>query len=272
MSQLAEIALVDGVPMPLDQASMRITDSGVSRGDGAFETIGVWRGRPFRLADHLSRLNRSLSALALPPAPLDALRHECATLTDGVVTDAALRVYLTASGTRFLTLSAPPQRSPLKVLIPQPAPWIQPRDTYHPAGAKSMSYGPNMAAGRLAQQAGGDDALLFSVPDRFVLEGPTFGVLFVKRKVIHAPAVDLGIVDSISRLTVIEVARHHGLEVRTGQWPLETLVDADEVITSSSLRPATAVHRVGEWRYHSHSVAELLNDGLQRMRCESRVE
>lgn len=266
MSRFAGLALVDGVETSLDHASLKVTDAGVSRGDGAFETIGVWDGRPFRLKDHLRRLNRSLAALCLPPAPLEKIRQECDLATEAISQDAALRVYLTASGTRILTLSPPPEQAVLKVLIPQPAPWIQPPQTYQPAGAKSMSYGPNMAAGRLARQAGGDDALLFSVPDKLLLEGPTFGVVFVAQGVIHAPAAALGIVDSISRLTLLDIARHHGLDVLTGQWPLDVLAEADEVITSSSLRPATAVQRIGGWTYARHPVADLLDKELRAKR------
>lgn len=270
MGRLAEVqarALVDGVPTPLDGARLRVTDDGVARGDGAFETIGVWEGTAFRLADHLDRLDRSLGALALPAAPRRRLQEEADALLDGVTADAALRIYLTASGTRVVTLSAVPDRGTLDVLVPQPAPWVQPVEAYGAAGAKSMSYSPNMTARRRALAAGGDDALLYSVPDGLVLEGPTFGVLFVARGIVHAPDTGLGIVDSISRRTLLEVAHAHQLDVMTGRWPLEALADADEVIVSSALRGAHAVQRVGAWTYgRSHPVTDLLARGLGERR------
>ncbi|HUG85917.1 MAG TPA: aminotransferase class IV [Euzebya sp.] len=260
-------AMVDGVASPLDTARLRVTDDGVARGDGAFETVGVWGGNAFRLADHLDRLDRSLAALNLPAAPRRRLQEECDALLGGVTEDAALRLYVTASGTRVVTLSPLSDRGRLDVLVPQAAPWIAPPGTYAPGGAKSMSYGPNMAARRRAIQAGGDDALLHSVPDCWILEGPTFGVLFVARGIVHVPEVGLGIVDSISRRTLLEVAHDHQLDIMTGRWPLEALADADEVIVSSSLRPATAVRRVGEWTYaRSHPVADTLAAGLQSRR------
>lgn len=260
-------ALVDGAATPLDAARLRVTDDGVARGDGAFETIGVWDGKPFRLADHLDRLDRSLSALALPAAPRKRLQEEVDLLLDGIRADAALRIYMTASGTRLVTLSPLPDRSPLDVLIPQPAPWIQPPATYAPAGAKSMSYSPNMTAQRRARAVGGDDALLVSVPDGLILEGPTFGVLFVARGIVHAPEVGLGIVDSISRRTLLDVAHDHQMDVLTGRWPLEALVDADEVIASSSLRGAQPVQRVGDWTYgRANPVADTLSAGLRKRR------
>jgi branched-subunit amino acid aminotransferase/4-amino-4-deoxychorismate lyase len=263
-------ARIDGEGTSLATASLNLGDAGVARGDGAFETVGVWGGRPFRLEDHLQRLQASLTALALPPAPVEALREDCAALLTDVVGDAALRIYLTASGTRVLTLADLPDRPPTQVLVPLPGPWIQPVGAYGPAGAKTMSYCANMTATRLAVRAGGDDALLCSVPDGLVLEGPTFGVAFFAGGVMHAPAPDLGIIDSISRRTVLDVAREQGVEVVLGRWPLAELASADEVIICSSLRPVAGVARVGEHRFApNRPLAPHLDEGVQALRRTS---
>lgn len=238
-------ALIDGGLHALDQATLPILDDGVARGDGAFETIGVWGGRPFRLGDHLARLQASLSAIGLPPADVDLLEREARTLCDGVEDDAALRLYVTASGTRMVTLDRPPARPDAAVLIPQPAPWVRPLGTYGPAGAKTMSYMPNMAATRAAKAAGGDDALLIA-SEGHVLEGPTFAVCWVVGRMLRAPDAELGIVDSISRRTVLELAVAEGVAVEQGRWGLDALSSASEVLISSSVRDVIAVQRVGD--------------------------
>lgn len=238
-----DTALINGQALPLDEACLPVTDDGVARGDGAFETVGVWAGRPFRAADHLDRLAGSLAAIGLPPVDLALLQTEIDTLVEGVDEDAALRIYVTGSGTRMLTLTGQPVRLPARHLVPQPAPWIRPLGTYGPAGAKTMSYMPNMAATRAAVQAGGDDALLVSLEGR-VLEGPTFCVLWVRGGVVETPAADLGIVDSISRRTLIEVAQEAGYDVAQGHWALDDLAAATEFLVCSSVRPLTAARRV----------------------------
>lgn len=264
---LRERALINGVATPLADALMRITDHGVARGDGAFETVGVWGGVPFRLTDHLARLAASLRALALQPADLDLIAEEAARLVDGVAQDAALRIYVTGSGARALTLAALPVRPDPRVLVPQPAPWVRPVGEYALAGAKLMSYGPNMAATRHARAAGADDALLCSVPEGTVLEGPTFGLVFMARGVMHVPAASLGIVDSISRRTLVEIAVAHGLDVLEGAWGLKALGKAEEVIVSSSLRDAIAVERIGEMRFsRATPVRDMLSLELDRRR------
>lgn len=242
-----QLALIDGVDHPLERAALGLTDAGVARGDGAFETVGVWDGRPFRLDDHLRRLDASLAAIGLPAAPGPQLRADVGHALDGQGGDAALRLYVTGSGTRIVTLSEPPLRPDLRRLVSQPAPWIRPLGTYGPSAAKTMSYGPNMAASRAAQRAGGDDALLVSL-EGVALEGPTFAVLWVRAGVLEAPPLELGLVDSISRRTLLALAEREGIAHRTVRCTVGEVVTADEVLACSSVRPAQRVAMVDDHR------------------------
>ena len=239
------VAIVNGQRQPLASATVAVTDDGLARGDGVFETVGVWGGNAFRLDDHLQRLAASLQAVALPAVDLDLVSREAKMLLDGATDDAALRIYVTATGTRILTLSPPPQRREPRHLAPQPAPWIRPLGTFGPAGAKTMSYLPNMAATRMAQRSGADDALLVSL-EGWVLEGPTFAVAWATDGVMFTPPVDLGIVDSISRRTVLELAESAGISVVVEPRPLDHLLAAEEVMISSSVRPLLRVERVAD--------------------------
>jgi branched-subunit amino acid aminotransferase/4-amino-4-deoxychorismate lyase len=193
-------------------------------------------------------LDLSLKRLCLPAAPRGALVGDTRmVLQDVGAVDAALRLYVTASGTRLVTLAPPPVRPQPASLEAQPAPWIRPLGTWGPAGAKTMSYAPNMAATRAAVRAGADDALLVSL-EGWVLEGPTFAVLWVAGGTLRAPAPDLGIVDSISRRTVLELATAAGIPVGEGRWRLADLEQSDEVMACSSVRPLVIVGRIGERR------------------------
>lgn len=245
-------ALVDGHACSVGQAHQKISADGTRAwdgahlGDGAFETIGVWGGRAFRVPDHLTRLGRSLRALYLPEPDIGRIAADIDALLDGVdLADAVLRVYVTAPGTRVVTLSERPVRPAIRHLVPQPAPWIRPLGSYGPAGAKTMSYAHHMAATRAARAAGGDDALLLA-HEGWILEGPTFAVLWVVAGVLRTPAVNLGIVDSITRRTLIELARVGGRRVEEGRWTLAALAAASELMIGSSTRDVEAVRRVGD--------------------------
>lgn len=266
-----EIAIVDGVEHPLAAARLPLTDAIVVRGDAAFESIGVWSGRPFRLDDHLDRLDRSLTALRLPPADRTVLVSDLErALARGLeaagsgTADAILRCVVTATGTRIITVGPQPQRPPLLRLEPLLAPWVD--GSWALAGAKTTSYAANMTLGRIAAAAGADDALLVS-RDGHVLEGPTFGVAWVADGVLRVPDVSLGIIDSISRRVVVEVAIEAGMPVESGRWPVSDLLEADAVVTSSAVRPVQALEELGSARVSiDRAVVRVLADGLEDAR------
>ncbi|MGH8896970.1 MAG: aminotransferase class IV [Egibacteraceae bacterium] len=257
-------ALVDGRPATIDEASLAITAHGAHLGDGALETIGVWGGRAFRVPDHLRRLCRSLEAIGLPAPDMAPIAADIDVVLDGVgEVDAVLRVLVTPWGTCVVTLASQPVRPPTRYLVPAPAPWIRPLGTYGPAGAKTLSYAPNMAATRAARAGGGDDALLVA-SEGWVLEGPTFAVLWVVGGVLRAPAVDLGIVDSITRRTLLELAE---IPVEEGRWTLDDLAEASEIMLSSSIRDVEALRRIGDVRLDAQTpVRDALSTALRAAR------
>src|SRR4051794_41967590 len=62
---LRELASVDGTISPTAEAVVPLKDDGLYRGDGAFEVIRLYQGKPFALVDHLDRLARPAAAIEL---------------------------------------------------------------------------------------------------------------------------------------------------------------------------------------------------------------
>src|SRR4051812_50112442 len=58
-----ELGCLDGAIRPAVETMVPATDEGLLRGDGVFEVIRVYDGRPFALPDHLDRLERSAANL-----------------------------------------------------------------------------------------------------------------------------------------------------------------------------------------------------------------
>ncbi len=250
---MQEAVLIDGRAVPGDEAAVPVRDWVVLRGDGCFEAIRSYGGRLFRLDDHLDRLERSATALDLPlPA-----RHELVAWSEEAARqggDCSIRVVVTrGSGHpgvdlpgRVVVLAEPlPNLPEAYRLVPLPAPWHPGGDPWELSGVKSTSYAPNMAAQRRAQAAGFDDALLVS-REGWILELPTSSVGWFHEGSVQTPALDLGILDSITRRVVLDEASRAGLEVREGRFSIEALLSADEAFVMSTLKEVRPVRAVGE--------------------------
>ena len=197
----AELASLDGRIAPSAETFIPATDEGLLRGDGAFEVIRVYNGRPFALGDHLDRLQRSSASLRLPDVPRPELEAEIADLLEargGSAFDGALRLVLTRGGRRLLLTE---QLHELPATDPAGS------VTYSPSrvldGVKSLSYAGNMLATRLAQERGFDEALLVT-PHGRVLEAPTSSIFWVTPKgILSTPPLDEHILASITRQRVM---------------------------------------------------------------------
>src|SRR5438093_3469026 len=99
---VTELASVDGRISATTAATIPLPDDGTCRGDGVFEVIRLYGGRPFALPEHLDRLERSASAIELP-VERSPIERELATLLDEVgAEDGQLRIVLTRAGRRIL--------------------------------------------------------------------------------------------------------------------------------------------------------------------------
>src|SRR3954447_13689241 len=102
------LASVDGAIGPAAEATISVTDEGLTRGDGAFEVARLYGGRPFAMDEHYARLGRTCAGLRLS-VDLDAPRSEAAALlAEAGPVEGLLRVVLTRGGRRVLTIEPLP--------------------------------------------------------------------------------------------------------------------------------------------------------------------
>ena len=257
----------------LSRAVVAADDEGFGRGRAAFETLRVYGGRPFRLDEHVARLGGSAASLGLPapdPAALAALAEEA--LGAAALPDAVLRLYWTpgapgAGPSAIVLVSRIPEwieearaRGQRLVSLPFPrrsAPWLLP-------GTKSVSYATHAAAEAEAKRRGADDALLVDL-DGTVLEGTVTNVWFREERKLLTPSLELGILAGETRATLLELAPEAGYEVETGSYPIERLLAADEVLTSSSVREVMPVVRIDGREPRSRAAADRLQEALRRV-------
>ncbi len=261
--------LIDGQPVADGDATISVFDWGLQRGYGAFELIRSYAGKPFRAREHVERLHRSLEIMRL-------IGPDMADVEEWVHTQAAaggdcfVRVLVTA-GSRDPLFGSPsrtivlweemPDAPEQYRLLPLPGPWHAGGVPSELTGAKTLSYAPNMASMLEAQRQGYHDALLLA-RDTTVLEGPTFTAAWVTDGVLEVPALDLGILASITRQAAIEVAAGLGVPVSEGAYTLAHVLAADEVIALSTVREVAPVVEVGDAEFAPGPVTAKLAAGF----------
>ncbi len=263
--------LIDGEAVDPDAAAVSVFDIALQRGFGCFEALRAYEGKAFRQGAHLDRLQRSAAALGLPlPArtDLDAWVSDRAAVGDAVirvVVTGGTDSHASGEGSRVVVFAEPlPELAPEMTLLPVAAPWHPDGEASQLTGAKTLSYGPNFAARIAATHAGFDDALLVGRSGR-VLEGPTYSVAWVAGGVVETPALDLGILASVTRAAVVEVAGRLGLEVREGHYELARVREAAEVMLLSTVKEVTPVVRVGETAIARGPVVARLREGFRAL-------
>jgi len=230
-SDFQELASVDGTIAPTAEATVPLKDDGLYRGDGAFEVIRLYAGKPFALADHLDRLVRSAAAIELT-FDRPALEAEIgALLSEAGPLDGQLRLIVTRGGRRIAATEPIPAHGETLSLASV---------TYSPTvilnGVKSLSYAANMQATRMAKAQGADEAVLVR-PDGTVLEPPTSSVFWVSPEgELRTPALDDGVLESITRGRLIKA-----LNVEEGSWHIDELRGAAEAFLASTTREIQAV-------------------------------
>lgn len=233
-----ELACLDGVTTPAEEARIPVLDDGFIRGDGAFEVVRIYDGTPFALDEHFNRIERSAANLRLDTVPRAALESEAAALLaerGGAAFDGCLRVILTRGGHRLLLTE------------PLPAAAERPRlayVTYAPTrvldGVKSLSYAANMLCGRIAKERGFDEALMVT-PHGRVLEAPTSSIFWVGRDgVLRTPPLDDHILASITRDHVMQLVDVEEVPISAD----DLLSEAREAFLTSTTREVAPVSAI----------------------------
>lgn len=244
-------AWIEGEYVPIAEARIPILDTGFVRSDLTYDVVGVWDGKFFRLDAHLDRLERSCDKIWLE-SPLE--RPQIEEVLEQVVARSGLREsYVETVITRGVP--APGQRDP-RTFEPRiyayaiPYMWIvRPeqqvvgskavvaRDTRRtPPGAidptvKNFQWG-DFIRGIFEAYRRGAILPILTDGDGNVTEGPGVNVFAVVDGELYTPA--RGVLEGITRLTVLDIAAADGLTAHVEQVPVRALYEADELFFTST--------------------------------------
>lgn len=251
-------------------------DHGVITGDGLFETIISYDGEAFALSRHVMRLKASARGMMMDTTVIDQTPWKKAIrdlLEANKLLNSTARIRVTYT-TGDADLGSDRGNTPPMVLIAAgtfPAvagdggklslvPW--PRNERGAlSGLKTISYGENVKALYVAKQKGANEALFLNTQG-FVCEGTGSNVAWIKNGKLFTPTLDTGCLAGITRALMIELAQKNSIPVEEVRAPLKDLLEADEVILTSTLREVQWVSCVDEkkWDPSTNNIAKKLRE------------
>jgi branched-chain amino acid aminotransferase len=245
------IAYVDGKWTPAEDARISVLDHGLLYGDGVFEGIRVYGGRPFLLDEHLARLEASARAIVLD---LPAERAEIAALCREAAERAGLdEGYLRLVVTRGAgALGVSPHTCPRASLIVIAAPLtLYPAERYRdgvrlvtsslrrsasdalPPQVKSLNYLTSVLASIEARRQGADEAVLLNAQG-LIAECTADNLFLVSRGRVVTPAVASGALAGITRALVVQLLTAQGIECAEAALTPADAWTADELFLTGT--------------------------------------
>jgi branched-chain amino acid aminotransferase len=254
---------IGGRPCPPQEAAVPVFDRGFLFGDSVYETVGTNRGRLVFLDDHLDRLARSAERIYLRLPPRDEIvRAVRDTLAAADNIESRVRIMVTrGDGTVDLDPAAAGQ--PRLVVIVQPLGGPSPE--LYEKGAeveivsvtrnspraidpavKSGNYLNNvMAMGEARRRRPSAHEAILCAANGSVAEGATSNVFAVVDGQIHTPALEVGILDGVTRGKVLALARTNSIMCHEVSFMSpDELRQSDEIFLTSSVRSVLPVTRV----------------------------
>jgi len=244
------VAFVRGSYVPIAEASIPLTDWGFLRSDATYDVVTVWDGAFFRLDAHLERFARSCRRFrldpGLTPAQITAVLTECVrksglrnSYVEMIVTrgqppwgsrdprEAVNQFH--AFAVPFVWIADEAQRERGLRLMVSEVQRISPRSV----DPRAKNYHWNdLTMGLLGALDAGYDTVVLTDGAGNVVEGPGFNIFCVRDGVLITPKE--GVLEGVSRRTVIEIARSHGMKVEIRELPADELRRADEAFLSTS--------------------------------------
>ncbi|KAK4502102.1 hypothetical protein PRZ48_005525 [Zasmidium cellare] len=266
------VAWIAGDLVPLQEAKIPLMDQGFLHSDLTYDVPAVWDGRFFRLHDHLDRFELSCGKirLRLPISKAEIKDILVRMVSESGIRDAFVELICTRGmqGVRDQMMSTGPPAPHNLYLFITPYIWVMQPELQlkgtgsaivartvrrTPPGAfdptvKNLQWG-DLTRGMFEAADRGAQYPFLTDGDGNLTEGSGFNVVIIKHNVFYTP--DRGVLQGVTRKSVMEVARKLGYEVRLEVVPVELCYRADEIFmctTAGGVMPITSLdgEKVGD--------------------------
>lgn len=248
---------VNGRIVGRSEAAVSVEDRGFQFGDGLYEVIRAYGGKPFRMDSHLRRLagGADFLELGLPPAHIDEIRTVSDQLVRRSELDAAAIILFVTRGAASRSHAPPEGLRPTIVVYVRPATTPAPelmRDgiaaitvtdsRWGHVNVKSLALQPNVLAKRRALRAGAAEAIF--IRDGHVTDCTASNPFVVMRGVVRTPPESNYILSGITREVTLELCRQEGIACAEVGVLDTDLARADEAFITGTSDEITPVVRI----------------------------
>ena len=259
MATTEPVVYLNGEYLPQSQAKVSVLDRGFLFGDGVYEVIPVFGGRPLRQEEHLDRLQRSMDRVSLSN-PLS--REEWGRIFQQLLQqnpgdDRSIYLQVTRGAPPVRDLSLAEDVPPTVFVMVNE---IKPVDyarletgidaitvddfRWHACDIKSVSLIANVMVRLRANAENVMDAIM--VRDGLVTEGTASNIFVVHDGIVSTPPKSECLLPGITRDLVIEMAEANDISVEERDIKREELETADEIWLTSSTREIAPVVRLDD--------------------------
>ena len=250
---MSEIVYLNGEFMPLEKAHISVLDRGFIFGDGVYEVIPVYSRHPFRLPEHLRRLQHSLDSIRLANPMTEAewtrLTHDIIARNPGddqsvyleVTRGVAKRDHAFPAGVKpTVFMMSGPLVTPSRAEVDNGVPAITATDyRWLKCDVKSISLLGNCLLRQEAVDAGAVEAVLFR--DGYLTEASASNVFIVRNGLLLAPPKNHLVLPGITYDVVLELAAANGIAFQVREVTEREVKAAGEIWVTSSTKEVLAV-------------------------------
>ena len=252
---------LNGKLVPKSKAKVSVFDHGFLYGDGVYETLRAYNGIVFKIDEHIKRLFRSASMIGLkiPKTHDDIKRAIYKTIKTNRRKEAYIRISISRGpgpiglnpelclkptlviiSSRFKDYPEKYYKKGLKIAI------VDVRKNFKNAlnpKIKSLNFLNNILAKIEAKKRGAYEAIMLNYKGN-VAEGTITNVFFVKNNILCTPALDVGILDGITRRIILDIAKELKIKTKEGLFTRGHLYNAQEVFISNTTMEVMPVTKV----------------------------
>ena len=261
--------LINGKEVKKEDFNIPVENLAIWRGDGIFEAIAIHNGYLFAIDKHMERFAKSAEKMFFDDIDFTKIKEDLISIASKF-DNGYMRVII-GRGTDndksdvyifYQDLINFPESFSLQS---QKAHWQSggdfSLDEVENIGSKTISYAMNINQTRLAQKSGYTDSLLLN-KDGIVLEGPTFCVSWIIDNKIYVPSLDLGILDSITRRTLIDIAKEAGLDLKIENIHINDIYNVDTVFALSTAKHGIFVSQIDDQTYTEDPLLEIIRQSF----------